>query len=352
VLAVGALLACAGAGGARDPAAVAELPLNLKGADRVPNAEWLEFSPDGRWLAACVRVASARIRVQVWDRTDWGTVHADFDYGEQSSSGIRARCAFDPKGTAIYAAGAGLLHVLPLPLTGPPRSTRLPFVGKTDRAAHAVSLLEDGKTLQVVTDEYAVGARVDRGPADAPERLARVLTLPGKVPGTRRLESTPEASPGGGLMSVVTTAPGAGGTVEVWGTTPPYPVTRIATLPDFVMFARFSPDGRTLATGCGDGGLRLFDLATGKVTHSARADFSVSSADFHPSRPLVVFSTFDKDDPNLRVLDLKTGRVVGGRVVDKGGLVHARFSPEGKFVATLGGEEVVRIFDLDRLMQK
>lgn len=171
-----------------------------------------------------------------------------------------------------------------------------------------------------------------------------------------RQSTLPVASPDGALLAIGVHAKTGEETeyaVEVWAIAPPKRVWRFAGLADCVRALRFSPDGRTLAVGDYDGDLTLFDARTGERLGTHGEPFTVSTLAFHPTRPYLVFGTFQgKGKANLRVMDVPTGKVIGSARVDPFGVYHLDISPDGKWLATAGGDGEVRVWELEGLIGK
>jgi WD40 repeat protein len=118
----------------------------------------------------------------------------------------------------------------------------------------------------------------------------------------------------------------------------------------------FSPNGKTLAAGCGDGALALWDVASGRRLHvSPGHEFSVLSVAYAPDGKTVASRG---DDRVLRLWDPTNGKqkerleLVGlqreSAGWDAGSSLRQSlaYSPDGKRLACLHGlGEVVRVWD-------
>ncbi|MCF1508647.1 WD40 repeat domain-containing protein [Streptomyces glomeratus] len=102
----------------------------------------------------------------------------------------------------------------------------------------------------------------------------------------------------------------------------------------------FSPDGHTLASGDGDGKVRLCDAMTGKLRTTLRTPGGVESVAFSPNGRTVATGEFDG---KARLWDTATGKL---RTVLRtpGGVESVAFSPDGHTVAG-GGFDGVRLWD-------
>ena len=118
---------------------------------------------------------------------------------------------------------------------------------------------------------------------------------------------------------------------------------------DRVNAVRFSPDGKTLATGGGElsrsGDIVLFDVASGKVTQSwkERHADTVLCLDFSPDGKMLASGAADKI---ARVTEVATGKQTN---VFEGHTHHVTgiaFRADGRVLATAGAEGVVNTWDM------
>lgn len=118
---------------------------------------------------------------------------------------------------------------------------------------------------------------------------------------------------------------------------------------DRVNAVRFSPDGKTLATGGGEpsrsGDISLFDVATGKLMANwkERHDDVVLSLDFSPNGKLLASGGADKI---ARVTDLVTGKQVNLFEAHTHYVMGVAFRADGRVLATAGADGVVNVWNM------
>lgn len=172
--------------------------------------------------------------------------------------------------------------------------------------------------------------------SDAPKKAVRI---PHKV---RRPSLA--FSPDGKLLAVVVDQT----TVLLWDVAQRKEVRRIPT-GGTILRIRFSPDGKTIATGgmAGEGDVRLWDVATAKRKREISTDgFAVLSLEFSPDGKWLLSANAGTID----VWDLATGERT--KQLKAGGAVDSlAFSPDGRLLATVSGRTTVEIWDFAKRQQ-
>lgn len=118
---------------------------------------------------------------------------------------------------------------------------------------------------------------------------------------------------------------------------------------DRVNAVRFSPDGRTLATGGGElsrsGDIALFDVASGKAVQVWKDHHTdaVLSLDFSPNGQLLASGAADKI---AKVTEIATGRRVNLFEGHTHHVMGVAFRADGRVLATAGADGIVSTWDM------
>jgi RNA polymerase sigma factor (sigma-70 family) len=206
----------------------------------------LAYSPDGRFLAG---VLWEEGKVVLWDTTTWKK--AD----EFTDRNFGPRCvAFSPDGRRLAVGGYSPVHVWEtatgrLQQLPEPAAARQRPPGDTKAPAAAVSFTADGKT--VTAAGYRWGTTWDAASGEQRKHFDFKVGLP-------------LFSPDGGLLAVLMDdTPHPDDVARVLAADTGEEVTQLREARWF-RSVTFSPDGKRLATGHGDGAVRVWDAATGK----------------------------------------------------------------------------------------
>jgi WD40 repeat protein/transcriptional regulator with XRE-family HTH domain len=140
-------------------------------------------------------------------------------------------------------------------------------------------------------------------------------------------------------------------TVRLWEATTGQ-LRRVLQYADTVNSVAFSPDGTRLATGTGqeldansEGRVVISDVSTGKELSELSSDIpgGVAAAAFSPDGTRMAGAVYLAGQ--VIVWDLSTGRELQ-RFTQSLALLSVAFSPDGKWLAAAGTDQIARIYDL------
>jgi tetratricopeptide (TPR) repeat protein len=122
----------------------------------------------------------------------------------------------------------------------------------------------------------------------------------------------------------------------------PWPVTGPLKHGGEVLALVFSPDGKTLLTGCSDGAGRLWDVATGELRLALKHQGAVVAAAFSPDGQTFVTGSWDGA---ARVWKTATGELACPPLAHQGKVLAVAFSPDGHTVLTGSEDWTARLWD-------
>jgi WD40 repeat protein/serine/threonine protein kinase/tetratricopeptide (TPR) repeat protein len=110
-----------------------------------------------------------------------------------------------------------------------------------------------------------------------------------------------------------------------------------------VVSVAFSPDGKTILTGCMDKTARLWDAVTGRpIGQPLVHQGAVTAVAFSPDGKTILTGGGDK---TARLWDVAAGRPIGQPMVHLQAVKSAAFSPDGKTILTGGMDKTARLWD-------
>ncbi|MBI3460117.1 hypothetical protein HY009_04220, partial [Candidatus Acetothermia bacterium] len=107
----------------------------------------------------------------------------------------------------------------------------------------------------------------------------------------------------------------------------------------------FSPDGKTVATGAGDGYARLWDVSTGKVLRRFGPVGTVFSSAFSPDGKFLVGGT--GEDLLVHIWDVASGREMRTLSGHEGWVHAVAYSSDGKLIASGSADHTLRVWEAE-----
>jgi RNA polymerase sigma factor (sigma-70 family) len=308
--------------------------LDSSGSRIRPWIQSLAFAPDGKTLA----VADTNGRVRVWDVAARQELHRN---DENASSILKAALSPDGKHAAT-AGGDGAVRIWDMD-TG--RSVRS-WTADESRSVFTVAYAPDGK--QLLTSGWDGTVRF--WDAATGKEVRRLREEKGGVGARAAL------SPDGKLVAASSKD---GISITLYETATGRPVRDLTGHISFLMWLKFSPDGRRLISAAdihGDGGktfddrsVRVWDVATGNQLHKFDAGRPHGEAAVSPDGRVVATAGYIEEEKagQLRFWDTVTGKEIAERRLKghwtNSGVGAAAFSPDGRLLAT--ADRDIRLFE-------
>ena len=299
-------------------------PLTLTGHTDL--VESVAFSPDSRWLAS----GSDDRTVRVWNVT---TGKEDMTLTGQSDA-VRA-VAFSADGQWLLSGGAdSLVMIYAFGRRDPQYVERL--TGATS-LINSAAFSPDSRYVAAGSGDGSIHVWDRLSPASVPYKPLQGHTAP-----IYDVAYSPDG------RYIASGAERGDGTVRLWDTTTS---SEAVILPKTAGTARglvFSPDGRFVVVGYGDGATRWWDLSANPITVTQvltghKPGYLINSVAF--SRDGRYLATGSGDDTAI-IWDVRSGRPIH-RLVDHNGDVYSvAFSPDGRWLATASEDKTVGLWDM------
>jgi hypothetical protein len=112
---------------------------------------------------------------------------------------------------------------------------------------------------------------------------------------------------------------------------------------DWVSSIRYSPDGKTIASGSADKTIKLWDAATGKLLHTLQGhQAEVSSISYSPDGKTIASGSNDK---TIKLWDAATDKLLRTLQGHQDWVWSISYSPDGKTIASGSADKTIMLWD-------
>jgi WD40 repeat protein len=304
---------------------VGRAALSLLLEDPAGDVEGVDFSPDGR----CVAAGGSDGAVRCWDARSGALVSVFREHSRR----IRA-VRFSPDGSILASGDWDGTVILREAQSGALLWAR----GETHRMTGALVFSPDGGSIAI--------ANIIRMLAEVRDAQTGVLIWTLEV---ERPVNAVAFSPDSSLLSTGSGFYDRSGEVILWDLGTGSPLRLLEGHGGEVLTVTFSPDGTLLASGARDGAVRIWNRETGRPGRQLQAAGApVASVAFSPDGRLLGSATHFPDN-RVRLWDVSSGRLLatlllvpGERDAEESAGEWIVFTPEGFYNASPGAERLGR----------
>jgi WD40 repeat protein len=331
-----------------------DLKDGLFGEARVEYDYWLGFSPDGKNLAARVMPGTRKERVFVWDVATGKKLH---EKATESDTGFRADqhvaiAAFTPDGGRILT-GLGKDDVVDLAPS--------PDAKQTARLTPTVSTVKHDRWRWLCPGKAGVPWTIAIVPE--PQMMMTVRQWDwGKIEEPKSFlinfrdvncfETIAVNSSGSQLAVGYVTNASVRGTryqFELIDLKKDLPRRAVTGHVANISAVAYSPDGTLLASGAGDGTVKLWDVVTGKeLAQFETTTFAIWCLTFSPDGKRLAYTSTRGTKPNVVIVDVEK-RSLGWVHHADPHTFQVAFNDKGDRLATVGRDRLVRVWDVAKL---
>jgi len=285
------------------------------------------FVPAGKLLAS----AGDDLTIKLWDTTNWREVASLTGHSQM----IRA-VAFSPDGQTLASGSEDRFVKLWDVGTRRELSTIRGHGGKV----YSLAFSPDGRTLATASDDHTVKLW------DMTTDAQAFTELTGHTDEVDAAAFSPD-----GKLAVTA---GDDKTIKLWDVASGRALKTLTGHDFWVQSVAFSPDGTRLASADRNGHIIFWDTASGNQLLKLQAfQKDVFSVTFSPNGQHLVVAGLDdlkKTDEllfGIRILDSISGQLRASIIGHKDRLRSVAYSPDGKLLATGGGDQLIKIWNAE-----